>query len=164
MLDQRLEQMLNEQIAHEITNSKKYRVICAWLRKEGLEGLASYFDAWSKEEDDHARWIQGYLMNRNACVDIPVTEEVVMGFKSLFDIAKYVLAVEVDTTKRLYAIMEEASVRNCYMSMDFLLNKMIHKQTEEEDKAQTLLDLVAKAKDNMAAILAIDDKYGDYNE
>lgn len=161
MLDQRIEQMLNDQIAHEITNSKKYRVICAWLRKEGYEGLASYFDKWSKEEDDHARWIQSYLMDRNACVDIPVTEEVLMGFKSLLDVAKFVYAVETDTTNRLYLIMTEATMRNCYMSMDFLLNKMIHEQTEEEDKAQTLLDLAMKAKDDVAAILAIDDKYGE---
>ena len=84
-----------------------------------------------------------------------------MGFKSLLDVAKFVYAVETDTTNRLYQIMTEATVRNCYMSMDFLLNKMIHEQTEEEDKAQTLLDLAMKAKDDVAALLAIDSKYGE---
>ena len=164
MLSKRLESMLNNQIAHELTNSKKYRVVCSWLRYEGYEGLASYFDKWSKEEDDHARWILSYIVDRNGCVDIPTTESVNMDFKSLIQVAEYVLSTEQETTSLLYKIMEQAKMENCYMSQDFLLTKMIHEQIEEEDKAQTLYDLCEKAKDNIAAIMAIDDKYGDYNE
>jgi len=161
MLSNSLEQLLNDQITHEMTNSKKYRIVTAWLRKEGYEGLASYFDKWSKEEDDHARWVQGYLMDRNACVDVPATEEVLMDFKDLVEVADFVQRTEVETSGLLYKIMEVAKTENCYMTQDFILNKMIHEQIEEEDKAQTLVDLANKSRGDIAAILVIDQKYGD---
>jgi ferritin len=158
MLSLKLESMLNEQIAHELTNSKKYRVVSAWFAKEGYEGLASYFDEWSKEEDGHARWVQSYLIERSACVDIPATEEVFMDFKDALSVAKYVMDTEVDTSDRLYKIMEYAKTENCYMTQDFVLSVMIHEQTEEEAKAQTLLDLTTKAKDS-CGLLVVDGKY-----
>ena len=161
MLSTRLEQMLNDQIAHELLNSKKYRVICAWLRREGYEGLASYFSKWSKEELDHADWVQDYLMNRNACVDIPETDAVEMSFKSVLEIAEYVMDTEVETTRLLYQIMEASKMENDYMTCDFIQTRMVHEQVEEEDKAQTLLDLAIKAKDNVAMLMMIDEKYED---
>lgn len=159
MISMKIENMLNQQLAHELTNASKYRVMKSWLKKQGYEGLASFYDKNYKDELNHADWVQKFIEDRNGDVDIPSIDGVCYEYSTVKEIAEMTLVTEVDTTEMLKGIYTEAFKENDLMTCEFIMF-MLKEQIEEEDKSQTFVDLATKATDE-CSILMLDEKYED---
>ena len=152
---------LNEHVKWELYSGYMYLSMATWFYEQNLPGFAKFFRAHAKEEQEHAIKIFDYIVERGGRVTLQTIDQPPSEWNSPLSVLEEVYNHEVKVSGMINELMRLAKSENDYMTQDFLLTKMIREQIEEEDKAQTLVDLTMKAKDDIAAILAIDDKYGE---
>jgi ferritin len=126
---------------HEISNSIIYSNLAVWLNSKGLVNLSEYYQDWSKEENEHNKWVRDFMIK----LDIPIGA----GYSSVEDynldsdfhqFTNVTLQREDLTTKIYRDLMMSASdLVNLGdgMLMTFCL-QMLSEQLEESDKALTL--------------------------
>ena len=63
MISRKLSEKLNEQINKEIYSAYLYQDIANYYAVKGLKGFSKWFAIQAGEELDHARKINGYLLD-----------------------------------------------------------------------------------------------------
>lgn len=139
-LSEKIRSMLCEQVTHEATNEVKYRAIETYFELLQLHGFSGLFAKQAKGEHEHRQKIIDYLNLKNAKIDYsPVpSPDVVSSAKDAVD--KF-YAIEIETTKKLYAICKSAQDEGDMSTVSWLYDHLIPEQNEEEALA---LDLKAQ--------------------
>lgn len=151
--------LINEQIGHEMFNSHLYYQIESWFESKNLHGFGKFFKTQGDEtgEQLHARKFIEYINDRNGTVEIPAIDKPSVSFKSVIEIMQAYLNQEEDTTQRLYNIEKNAIDIGDYTTRDFL-NWYLNEQIEEENLAQTMLSKAQLINENPTAILLWNNK------
>lgn len=153
-ISKQINDLINEQIGHEMFNSHLYYQIEGWFEAKNLHGFGHFFKVQGDEtgEQLHARKFIDYINDRNGIVEIPPIEKPSVTFNSLEEVMTAYLNQEEDTTQRLYNIEKIAIETGDYTTRDFLI-WFLNEQIEEENLAETMLSKAQLIKENPTAIL-----------
>ena len=101
MLNERIEKALNEQINAEMWSAYLYLSMAAYCHKTGQPGMAKWFEVQFKEEQDHAKILFNYIVQRNGVVCLKPIDAVPTEWKSTLDVCDNTLAHEQKVTSRI---------------------------------------------------------------
>lgn len=146
--------IINEQIGHEMFNSHLYYQIEGWFESRNLHGFGQFFKVQGDEtgEQLHARKFIDYINDRNGVVNMPAIDSPSVTFTTIESVMQAYINQEQDTTERLYNIQKIAMENNDYTTKDFLI-WFLNEQIEEEQVASTMLSKAKLIKEDPTAIL-----------
>lgn len=146
-LSQSLNDALNEQILHELSNSVKYMQIASYFEGLQLKKLAKYFNEQSNHEKEHADKFMEHINNRTGGLVQLSEVEGVNGFvPNVESIADFYVLTEEQTTESIEELYELALSEKSYIDLGFL-QSMLNEQIEEEDKSNEFALKVKMTKD-----------------
>lgn len=139
MLNKRVEDALNSQLAVEAYSSHYYLAVASWAEVNGLSGTSEFFYEQSDEERMHMLKLVKFINERGGNAVIPQIEMPKNNFKSLRQVFEEFLEHELTVSAKVNEV-----VGICYEEKDFpTLNFMqwyVSEQIEEESVVRTLLD------------------------
>ena len=138
MLQEKVKQLLNEQINKEFYSAYLYLDIANYYTEQGLHGFANWYTVQAQEERDHALLFMKYLQNN----DEKVTFEAVAKPDKVFADLKAPLSVGLEheryVTSLIHTIYDAAYSVKDFRTMQFL-DWFVKEQGEEETNADDLV-------------------------
>ena len=159
MLNERIEKALNEQINAEMWSAYLYLSMAAYCHKTGQPGMAKWFEVQFKEEQDHAKILFNYIVQRNGVVSLKPIDAVPTEWKSTLDVFESTLAHEQKVTSLINNLFALTTQENDYATQS-MLNWSVDEQVEEEENAQNIIDNLKMIKDNGYGIYMLDKELG----
>ncbi len=142
MLNQKIAELLNNQINKELYSAYLYLDFANYFADEGLGGFAHWYEVQAQEERDHAFMIRRYLLNNGVKVEFQAVDKPDKTFENHLAPLEAGYAHEQYVTSLITAIYHEAFEQKDYRTMQFL-DWFIKEQGEEESNAD---DMVKKMK------------------
>ena len=134
-LSQRINDLLNLQIMHELKNSNIYLQIASYFEDYQLQNLATYFYNQSQEEKEHANKFVKYINSRTGGkVSIGSVESPELQITKIEDVGRIYVETEEKTTEQIEEIMSVIRDEQSYTDEMFILS-MLAEQVQEEDSA-----------------------------
>ena len=138
MLNQKVPQLLNEQINKEFYSAYLYLEFSNYFKEKGLDGFANWYMIQASEERDHAMLFYQYLQNNNAEVTLLAIDNPTREFSSHMDVLRAGLAHEEYVTSLIHDIYAEAYAVKDFRTMQFL-DWFVKEQGEEETNANDMI-------------------------
>lgn len=148
MIHPSVAKLINEQIGNEFAASLQYIAHSTWFESEALSELARYFAKQADEERIHALKMIRFLNDTDQAVEIPAIPKPVCQFDSVKTAVQLAYDQEVKVTHQIEAIYNEAAKNNDRLAQNFL-QWFLQEQVEEVASMDSLLKVIARAKDNM---------------
>ncbi|WNY24350.1 Bacterial non-heme ferritin [Methanimicrococcus hongohii] len=149
--------LLNEQINKEYYAAYLYLGMSARCTDMNRDGFAHWLRLQAEEEVEHAMKIYDYITEQSESVELlPIDKPDIKG-KTLLDFFKQAYEHEQLVTKTINGIMDVAVKEKDYASQIFL-QWFVTEQIEEENQTSNIVDDLIFAKNDVAAILAIEKK------
>jgi len=145
----------NRQMNQELRNAYFYLAMAAYFDSLSLTGFAHYFKVQAREELEHAMKFYEFMVDRSWEVELQDIPKPKTKWSSVLEAVEDFLAAEVENTKRIWRIVDLAREVGDKAAENFL-QWFVSEQVEEEKSASELLAKVKLAKDQPAALLAID--------
>ncbi len=139
MLNEKIENILNQQIEKEAYSSMLYLSMASWAQTSGLEGTAEWLFTQAEEEKMHMLKFIQYINDRGGKAIIPALEQPPKDFDNVHSLFKNVLEHEQYISSSINEIVATTiDVR------DFTTNNWIQwfvtEQIEEEATVNAILD------------------------
>lgn len=154
-----LQDAFNDQITLEFASLYAYLQMAAFLEDANLPGFANWMRQQAEEERVHAMKFFDFVLDRGNQVELRVIDAPSADFTSPLSAFEASLAHEQKVTKAIHALYEQATEERDYESLP-LLHWFIDEQVEEEATVSELIEQVAMAGDNGAALLLLDRELG----
>lgn len=158
MLSTAVQNLLNQQISKEFYASQLYLAMSGHFKEANLDGFAHWMRVQSDEERGHALRIFDFVLGRNGSVELGAIDQPPSEFGAPVEIFGMALQHEQKVTASINAIYAQALAENDYPSQIFL-QWFINEQVEEEANATAMVDRLAMAGDNKAALLMLDAEF-----
>jgi ferritin len=158
-MNDRVRQLLNDQIAHEFQAAYTYLAIAAHFEAENFEGFAKWMRVQAKEETEHAMKLFDYLVERGERISLGSLDAPKPDYGTPLDAFRTALEHERKVTGQINAIYEAAGEAKDYPTV-VMLQWFIGEQVEEENLTGTAVDQLERAGDNKAALLFLDGRFG----
>ena len=142
MLNQKIAELLNDQINKELYSAYLYLDFANYYADEGLDGFAHWYEVQAQEERDHAFMIRRYLINNGVKVEFQAIARPDKVFENHLAPLEAGYEHEQYVTSLITTIYHEAFEQKDYKTMQFL-DWFIKEQGEEETNAD---DMVKKMK------------------
>ena len=152
--------LINEQIHLELSSHTAYLAMAAFFERGAFKGFAHWMRAQATEEHAHAMKFFDYLVSRNANVILESIGAPKTEFKLPLEVFKFALKREELVSKSINAIYEAASDCKDYATLE-MLNWFLKEQVEEEDTTNEMIDRIALAGADSAALLQLDHEAGE---
>lgn len=141
-MDQKVSQLLNEQINKEFYSAYLYLDMANFYAARGLDGFANWFEVQAREEQDHAMLFYRYLQNNSEAVTLEAIARPDKAFETLADPLDAALEHEKYVTSLINAIYAAAQEARDFRTTQFL-DWFIKEQGEEEKNASDLITKMA---------------------
>ena len=138
MLDEKLVELLNDQVNKEFYSAYLYLSMANYYNEEGLSGFGNWFTIQAQEERDHAMLFLEYLQNNGAHVELKTVEAPKKQFKEFKDPLNESLKHERYVPASIHNIYAAASNVKDFRTMQFL-DWFVKEQGEEEKTAEDLI-------------------------
>ena len=158
-MDQKVRDLINDQIAHEFYASHLYLAMAAQFERQNYEGFAQWMRMQSKEEDAHAMKLFDYLVERGGTIELKQIDQPPMDFGTPVETFRKALEHERKVTALINTIYEAAVQAKDYPTQ-IMLQWFIEEQVEEEDSTGTAVERLEMAEDNNAALMFLDAEFG----
>lgn len=146
-LSTRLNELLNQQVAHELRNSNIYLQMSSIFEDYKLTNLASFFKKLSVEEKEHAQMFVNHLNSRTGGkVSISEIESPNVSETSFDQLGKLYVETEELTTEKIEEIMSVVRSESSYIDEPFILH-MLGEQVQEEDEATIFYNRIQMVQD-----------------
>lgn len=155
MLSKKIEDALNEQINAEFWSAYLYLSMSAWCAREGKPGMAHWFEVQFQEEQDHARILFNYVLQRGGRVQLKPIAEVPTEWKSALDVFESTLAHEQKVTSLINSLYALTHEENDYATQS-MLKWFVDEQVEEEENASSLIDSLRMLDGNGYGLFMLD--------
>jgi len=146
---------LNKQINKEIFSSYLYFAMSVYFTDINMEGFAKVIKNQAKEELEHAKKINNYLIARNEKINFFTIEAPETNWINPMDAIKSALNHEKIVTDSINNLFQIARDEKDYATEVFL-HWFIAEQIEEEEKFRTLLEKIENAENCDCEIIHID--------
>ena len=138
MLNQKVHQLLNEQINKELYSAYLYLDFSNYFKSKGLDGFANWYMVQAQEERDHAMLFYTYLQNEGATVTLEAIAKPDRELDSHMTVLKAGLEHEQYVTSLINDIYSAAYDVRDFRTMQFL-DWFVKEQGEEETNANDLI-------------------------
>ncbi len=138
MLNERVRELLNQQINKELYSAYLYLDFSNYFEDRGLDGFANWYYIQAQEERDHAMLFYRYLQNNNEKVTLEAIAKPDKVLDSDMGVLKAGLEHEVYVTSLINDIYAEAYNAKDFRTMQFL-DWFVKEQGEEETNANDLI-------------------------
>ena len=139
MINNKIQQILNEQIKRELCSSNLYLAMAVWAEQQGYNGTASWLYAQADEERTHAIMFIKYINDKAGTVTIPAIEMPPKEFKDLKSLFTQVLKHEEYISNSIHDIVALTIEEKDY-STNSWIQYFVTEQIEEEKSVNEILD------------------------
>lgn len=154
-ISEKLEGMINLQIAREEESSRLYRAMGEYLKFKGWFGGAELYSKYAKEEMTHMEKFYNYLQDRDVKPATPLLKAPPQEFKDVEEIVKLTYEHEMQVSKWLSEIAIAALTEKDMTTYEFM-QWFILEQIEEEVKALDLLNIIEIMKSTNTPMYFLD--------
>lgn len=137
-MDQKVAQLLNEQINKEFYSAYLYLDIANWYADQDLDGFANWYNIQAQEERDHAMLFIQYMQNNSLSVSLEAIDKPAHSYETAGDLLDVAYAHEQYVTSLINAIYDAAYSVKDFRTMQFL-DWFVKEQGEEEKNADSLI-------------------------
>ncbi len=141
-MDQRVYELINDQINKELYSAYLYLSFADYYEEEGLDGYANWYEIQAQEARDHALIFRNYLHDNGEKVKLLAIDQPDKTFSSHIEPLEAALEHEKYVTSLINDIYAAAMEAKDYRAMKFL-DWFIDEQLEEESNAD---DMITKMK------------------
>ncbi|MBP1924826.1 ferritin [Sedimentibacter acidaminivorans] len=138
MLNEKVTNLLNEQINKELYSAYLYLDMSNYYLNEGLDGFSNWFKVQAQEERDHAMIFMEYLQNNSHSITLSEIKSPNISFVNNKTPLDESLKHEQYVTASIHNIYDEAFKIKDFRTMQFL-DWFIKEQGEEEKNAEDLI-------------------------
>ena len=138
MLDNKVIELLNDQINKEFYSAYLYLDIANYYTANDLDGFANWYTIQAQEERDHAMLFYQYLQNENQKVTLEAIAKPDKVFTCHMDVLKAGLEHEEHVTSLINDIYAAAYEVKDFRTMQFL-DWFVKEQGEEETNANDMI-------------------------
>ena len=160
MISKQLQNAFNTQINAELWSAYLYLSMSMAAERKGLSGIANWFYIQWLEEQDHARILQRFLIER----DIPVILQPIAAVPTEWDSPEAMfnetLEHECKVTAMIDELMTMAHIEKDYASQN-RLQWFVAEQVEEEDSARAIISSLKRLGGNGLGLYQLDGRLGE---
>lgn len=157
-MDQRVYELLNDQINKELYSAYLYMSFADYYEEEGLSGYANWYMIQAAEERDHALIFRNYLHACGQKVKLLAIDQPDKTFDNFMAPLVEGLTHEQYVTSLINDIYTAADEAKDYRTKNFL-NWFIDEQLEEEENAQGMIDKMKLFGDDAKGLYVLDQEY-----
>ncbi len=158
MLDAKVSQLINEQIAKELYSAYLYLDFSVFYEREGLDGFANWYMVQAQEERDHAMLMLKYLQLNGEKVTLLPIDKPDKELKALMDPLKAGLEHEQYVTSLIHTIYDAAYTAKDFRTMQFL-DWFVKEQLEEEKNADDMIKKMELFGTDSKGLYSLDSEY-----
>lgn len=155
MIKKQIQEALNTQINAELSSAYLYLSMSLDAENKGFGGVANWMFVQWKEEQDHARILQLYMISQSAPVMLHPIEEVKTNWCCLLDMFNDALKYEQKVTQMIHRLsllaMQEQDLATLNRLMWF-----VNEQTEEEQNVSSIISRLELVGDDGTGMHLID--------
>jgi ferritin len=155
MISKKMESAINKQINLEIQSALLYLQMSAHFAHENLNGFSHWMRIQHSEELVHANKLFDYLLQRDGEVALTAVAAPPQSWKSTVAACEAAYAAEVNNTKQINSLMDQAIKENDHATR-VILEWFVEEQVEEESSSWNLIKQVQLAGNAAGAILLLD--------
>lgn len=155
MISNEMSKMLNTQVNAEIWSAYLYLSMSLHAESHGYRGIANWFNVQSREELDHSRIIERYMLAQNVDIVLLPLAEVPSSWLNPLDMFRSALAHEQTITRKVGELMRHAQLERDYATSG-MLQWFVDEQVEEEEVCKDLVKEFEKASDAPCYFMQID--------
>lgn len=155
MISEEMNKMINQQINAEIWSSYLYLSMSLQAELIGYRGVANWFLVQSREELDHSRMLQKYLMAQESAVKLLPIHQVQTEWATPLEMFVQALEHERSVTKMIHTIMRQAQSEHDYATCS-RMTWFIDEQVEEEETCTELVQRLEQAAQSPCYFMQID--------
>ena len=159
MLNKKIEEAINAQINAELWSAYLYLSMAAYAHANGNPGIGHWFEVQFQEEQDHAKILFNFVIQRGGKVELRAIDAVPTQWKSSLDVFENTLAHEQKVTGLINNLFALTTQENDYATQS-MLKWFVDEQVEEEDNAQNIIDNLRMIKDNGYGLYMLDKELG----
>lgn len=157
-MDDKVYELLNDQINKELYSAYLYLSFADYYKEEGLDGFANWYEIQTQEERDHALIIRNYLHDNGCKVKLLTIDQPDMTFSSYLEPLEAAFAHEQYVTGLINDIYSAAQEVKDYRTMKFL-DWFIDEQLEEETNADDMITRMKLFGQDAKALYDLDQEY-----
>ena len=155
MVSNEIAKMLNEQVNAEIWSAYLYLSMSLDAEERSYRGISNWFYVQSREELDHSRMLEKYMMAQDAKVYLLPILDVQTEWLTPLEMFKAALRHEQLITRRINDIFHHAQLERDYATCS-MLSWFIDEQVEEEEACTDLVTQFEQASDAPCYFMQID--------
>lgn len=155
MLNKKIEEALNAQINAELWSAYLYLSMAAYAHANGNPGMGNWFEVQFKEEQDHAKIMFNYIIQRGGRVELKPIVAVPTTWESPLAVFEATLAHEQKVTSLINNLFTLSTAENDYATQS-MLKWFIDEQVEEEENAQNIIDNLRMIQGNGYGLYMLD--------
>ena len=140
-LSEKLGELLNRQLQHELENHNLYKTFSLYYSKKGLMKLSKYYNERAQEELNHSNWIFNYLIENDYIESYPVVKLDKLDIENNITPIELTLDVEIKTTNMIYDIVNQAQEDKEWITFNWLMQDLVPEQLEEEKLSKVSLKI-----------------------
>lgn len=159
MISKKMQEAINAQINAEMWSAYLYLAMSMDAADKGLDGVAHWFKTQYNEEMEHAFRFVDYLKDQMARVELKPIAKFTTKWKSPLAMYEDALAHEKKVTAMIHDLYKLATEEKDYAST-IMLQWFVTEQIEEENEAQSIVDMFKMVGDDKAAFFMLDQKLG----
>ena len=137
-MDQKVSELLNDQINAEFFSGYLYLDFANYYDEKGLDGFANWYEIQAREEQDHAMLMYQFMHNNDQKVTLEAIAKPDKTFTDLKQPLEAALEHEKYITARINKIYAAAQAANDFRTLQFL-DWFIKEQGEEEKNATDMI-------------------------
>ncbi len=160
MINNRVEQLMNEQIKHEFFSAYLYLSFSAHFASKGLKGFENWMKKQAAEEQVHAMKFFDFLHERGGTVTLQTIDQPTVKAETPLQFFTESLKHEQLVTSLINKIYAVAVEEKDYASQTFL-HWFIDEQVEEEANANAILDTLKLIGESGNGLLMLDHQLGE---
>jgi len=138
MMNQKVRDLLNQQINKELYSAYLYLDFSNYFEERGLDGFANWYFIQAQEERDHAMLFYRYLLNNDEKVTFEAIDKPDKVLDSDLTVLKAGLEHELYVTSLINDIYAESYANKDFRTMQFL-DWFVKEQGEEETNANDMI-------------------------
>ena len=159
MINDKVREILNEQINKEFYSAYLYLSMGAHLSDMGLYGLSKWMEIQAREEIDHGMILFDYILKRKAKVELRALTAPQIEFNSPIDIFEKAYEHERSISQAIDKIAS-LTENECDLATRNFIDWYLNEQIEEEDNIQRILSKFKVFGSDKASLYLLDEELG----
>ncbi|MEM7101567.1 MAG: ferritin [Bacteroidota bacterium] len=163
MLLEKIESVLNTQIALESYASQNYLAMASWCDGESMEGCAEFLYRQSEEEREHMMKLIHYVNESDGRAVIPAVGQPPIEYPSIQELFQLVYDHEKKVTAAINNIVALCYEEKDHATLNFI-QWYVEEQREEEALMRTILDRIQLIGSGPQSLYFIDKELREINK